>query len=119
MFVRAVVAERDDKKRPWMVCCGGYQSVIMDETLLHCDERAHFPDIEKRDLEAIYRFLSINYLAIVTLGSTGWSGWSDENERYFECTEEDLTSEGRALLGNLRALYGDRGEVILQTWLDT
>ena len=87
-------------------------------------EEFHFPYLHakrERTARQIYgsmgRYMSIPYLAALTLGSTGWSGYSDK-DGYWRCTYEDLTEEGKALYNSIKALYGDN-PLYLQTWLDT
>ncbi len=46
------------------------------------------------------------------------AGWSEKLGRYWQCTEADLTDDGRELLAALRRLYAGH-EVVLTTWLDT
>jgi len=150
MFVRLVVVDPVDLVKPidydnkWVVCCGGYQYLIMDECYQRDDlreipydpdfeinykkrqeyEEFHFPDLNNRekdkdDEKDIYRrYRSIPYLAIMTIGSTGWSGWSDELGGYWYCTFDDLTEEGKELYRNIEKLYPGC-KIYLQTWLDT
>jgi hypothetical protein len=81
-------------------------------------EEYHFPGLkEKHEEQGLSRYASISYLAIINLGATGWSGYHKE-KGYFRCTYNDLTSEGKALYDNLKALYPGR-KLFLQTWLDT
>ena len=62
--------------------------------------------------------VSIDLRAAVTLGSTGWTGYNEEDGLYWRCRYADLTDEGRALYDTMKALYGDAGYLALQTWLD-
>lgn len=88
----------------------------------------HFPDLYQEDAEEAKRIkefygrigdlLSIDYHAVVTMGSTGWSGYSEKNGSWL-CTYDDLTAEGKALYDSLKQLYGDTCQLYLQTWLDT
>lgn len=137
MFVRLVVidsradAEWADK---WVPCCGGYQSFLMDETFMGDDtldrsypededsdrwakrdedysacEHRHFPSLKEG---GPYQYYSRGYLAVVTMGATGWSR-SD-----WTCRYEDLTDRGKDLYNQIRALYGG-AELRLLTFLDT
>ena len=173
MFVRLVVAPIDVPERPedeelgdymeraravdWMVCCGGHQFVLYDESfigddvhpepppwpasfeglsreeieaILHQDqnppaEKFHFPWLEDRNKpaeEGKFRedpYASGAYLCIITLGSTGWSGWNETTKETWKCTYEDLTEQGKMLYNLIQHLYGDKGKIYLQTWLDT
>ena len=133
MFVRAMVTEpnpRCDYNRHnetcWMECCGGTHQVQRDETLLGGVEleRKLWPRLfdangDPRGTESHEQdYLSVPCLAVINLGSTGWSGWVKANKKYWVCTEEDLTGAGRRILENLRDLYPGR-EIHLTTWLDT
>jgi len=60
----------------------------------------------------VREYMSITYLACMTIGSTGWSG-------DFLCTHADLTEEGKALYAMMQKLYGKDCKIALQTWLDT
>jgi hypothetical protein len=142
MFVRLVVMH---PKKGWMQCAGGSVVVLKDECYHGDDNRKepqfrpfpenaseitayfeeenqarivydsyHFPNLDAQGLE---KYMSVPYLCAMTLGSTGWSGFSDELG-YWRCTYEDLTSEGKALYESLRKLYPD-SKIHLQTWLDT
>ena len=104
MFVRLVVEGVEN----FMVCCGGGNSFVEDEVLSGTDNNS------------VHSFLdncSSDYLCIITLGSTGWSGWNDE-AGYWKCSYDDLTSDGKALYQHILALYPE-GKLTLQTWLDT
>jgi hypothetical protein len=81
-------------------------------------EEIHYPWINNEAEKNIYKkFLSIGYYAAILVGSTGWSGYSDEYG-YWICKLEDLTEEGRELVDMIQHLY-PKGKIVLQTWLDT
>jgi len=69
-----------------------------------------FPNI--RDRTSNYRYLSKQFLAAITMGSTGWSG-------EFRCTYDNLTDEGKTLYDSIQKLYAGKGKLHLITWLDT
>ena len=123
MFIRLVVAEKKDIPFDdlWMVCCGGYNYTTLDESYQVDDlgnpEEYHFPNINNYEGTDESRYDSVGYLAALTIGSTGWSGWN--GDEHWHCTYEDLTLEGKQLYDSLKALYGDKYQVLLQTWLDT
>ena len=110
---------------------GGLHQQARGEELL-LEENHHFlhlnleePDQADRSSEAeavrnrirFSQYDSRPYLAVLTLGSTGWSGHS-EDLGYWTCRYEDLTPEGKAVYDALTAAYpGCRAT--LQTWLDT
>lgn len=141
MFVRLVVAENDENSY-WGVCCGGTQSILYDEQLLGDDiardlsfeesvvsfsegfpsENFHFPRLREAFNEPpgkLDPYLSVPYLSIITLGTTGWSGWNESSGEYFRCRYENLTAEGKALYDSIKKLYEGKGTLYLQTWLDT
>lgn len=89
-------------------------------------ENFHFPRIEKEEETSnkaawgfMGRYLSCEYLAVVNLGSTGWSGWRVDNSGHWKCTYQDLTPEGQALYDQIKELYQGFGDLYLITWLDT
>lgn len=85
----------------WPVCFGGGTIVVRR------------PDNPQRA-----PLLSVPYAAVVLLGSTRWSGYSQTAGAYWCATRDRLTDQGRALYGALEALYpGHR--LRLTTWLDT
>jgi len=147
MFVRLVVAElkpQTAKEEAWSVCCGGDNFCYYDEQFLGDDvnpdlseedlgkleespaELLHFPrfpgrhanyDPEKQFL--LDPYTSLPYLCIMTVGSTGWSGWHQGRQEYFRCRFENLTDEGKNLYQMIEKLYENKGQIYLQTWLDT
>ena len=142
MFVRLVIEE--DPGNPTLVCIGGQNQSAMDESLIGTDDfqgnhqtwqearrelerqtLRHFPDSEEdyeigeRSQVTSRRHRSVNYLAVLTLASTGWSGYDDrEPGGYWICQYENLTQEGRALYDGLKTAYPG-ARMTLQTWLDT
>ncbi len=70
------------------------------------------------DVPPTKKSLSIDYYAIVTLGSSGWVGYNREADRYWTCSFDDLTDDGRKLYSTLQTLFGDTAYLALQTWLD-
>ena len=142
MFVRLVVEE--DAQEPTLICSGGENHIMMDEYLVGTDDLQHkyptwqdsrreterqrlrhFPRLEDEHVtwesreRALNRYRSISYMAVLTLGSTGWSGYDDrEPGGYWTCRYGDLTPEGRAMYDGLKATYPG-ARMTLQTWLDT
>jgi len=57
------------------------------------------------------------YSAVVLLGSTEASLYSERLDSYFQVTRDELTEKGLAILEGLEALYGR--EATLVTFLDT
>ena len=118
-----------------IVCTGGMSSFIYDEVFYGTDdkdwtswweqegkldekrnrsiEEEHFPYINSKeeDMDSLQRYGSVQYLAVITMGSTGWSG-------RFRCTYDDLTDEGKELYNNIQKL-DPTGKLVLQTGLDT
>ena len=85
-------------------------------------QQFHFPNFHKKDDEVEFwlkKYLSMEYMAVVMMGSTSWSGWSEEVGHYWRATYADLTDDGKALYDSLRGLYGPNAVPFLQTWLDT
>ena len=124
MFVRVMVPVYDTHPdSSWIECCGGYVHVQMDETPVfdRALEKRLWPRMfdangNPREEHCATDYLSVPCLAVITLGSTGWSG--DNDDGYWQCGEDDLTEDGRAILATLRTLYPDHPPV-LTTWLDT
>ena len=100
MFVRIVALEKDLWE--WSNCCGVEFSYLYNENLIG-DEEPFFPNLDRRDDPVgIDRFLSIEHLCVLSIGSTGWSGWDGEN--YWQCQYADLTDEGKKLFDQVSAL---------------
>lgn len=136
MFVRLVVVEKEFDS--WRQCAGGQISFQFDESLIGDDKnpqhrvdysqlksheefkkadkkswehvRFHFPQINEYGEQ--YQYNSIGYLAVINLGSTGWSNAD------WLCKFEDLTDDGKILYRSIEKLY-DGCDLYLQTWLDT
>lgn len=144
LFVRLVV---EDPNYSFMVCSGGYNPINMDESFIGddqlcvcefcrtgeytmtCRDCVKFSDTfpnwdlpqdkeEQSDYLKSIRYYSIPYIAVVTLGSTGWSGYDNEGSGMWICTYEDLTDSGKALYDSMALAYPD-SKLVLQTWLDT
>lgn len=86
-------------------------------------EKFHFPNIDMEmgdntPKDLFTKYTSTAYLAVITMGSTGWSGWSDEKDRMWNCTYDDLTREGKLLYQIIEDLY-IHCQLYLVTWLDT
>ncbi len=54
-------------------------------------ERYYFPQLGNEMVKRITQYLSRPFLAVVVLGSTGWSGWHETEKHYWTCRLEDLT----------------------------
>lgn len=142
MYVRLVVGTISNKLDTYkhVVCAGGDNVIIKDGVLLSTDthRRRNYADLERDmesrqrweqrtfpnlfdnvfDTDTLRRYQSIPYLAIVTIGSTGWSGWHIKKEAYWSCTYNDLSDAGQGLYQSLASLYPNC-LLTLQTWLDT
>lgn len=137
-YVRLVVIDPNEAKDDsWMLCCGGHSRVMMDGAYVRDDVRPdrdynvqeehdkyvlhHFPDhggddeLEKRTQN---KYESIDYLAVVTLGSAGVAFYDTQKDDSWFCTYSDLTEAGKRLYDGLKILY-DGCEIIIQTWVDT
>lgn len=64
------------------------------------------------------RRLSMDLLAAITLGSTGWAGFDEAEQLYWRCRYADLTEPGRRIYDDLKDLYAGTGSLALQTWVD-
>lgn len=129
----------------WMQCCGGANFCYNDEIYItNKENEPEFPEQEVYSLEeygntlneiSAYREnqvreifpryntdhldsgISRDFLAVMTIGSTGWSGEND-NLDIWECKFEDLTDEGKTLFRMMEKLYPNC-TVKLLTFLDT
>lgn len=84
-------------------------------------ESYHFPYLHQDDTSLFIKLskqMSRPYLAAIVLGTTGWSGWSDEKQSYWECSFDDLSDEGKDLYRKFESLY-PQSEIHLLTFLDT
>lgn len=80
----------------------------------------HFPYINESDLDDWQtKYGSVPYHTAIRMGTTGWSGWNEEEKHYWKCTYDDLTEDGKALYDMIKKLYGETCVLYLQTWLDT
>lgn len=74
--------------------------------------------VKTGDFRPEEKSVSIDLLAAVTLGSTGWAGYNEDEGLYWRCRFTDLTEDGQALYNTMKTLYGETGYLALQTWLD-
>ena len=144
MFVRLVVDNINEYGGEFMVCCGGNNHVFYDESFIGTDyfpegydrpnfnsdeiSRREFPRLDKevRVLEYFWKdklfelekYMSVPYLVVMTIGSTGWSGYYEKKEQYWRASYADLTDEGKRLYNSIAEAY-DGYPIHLQTWLDT
>lgn len=147
MVVKLVVIDvraHDDPHR-FEKCCGGYVRDILSESFVGDDQfpfptfteqadqpadleneqarlkawdARHFPRINEEMVVGVDRFISREYLAVLVIGTTGWSGFNDGTGRYFECVFNSLTDEGQLLYRQIAALYPG-ARLHLLTFLDT
>ncbi len=144
MLVKLVVCDNREFDAQFGECCGVSVTDVLQESFVGDDQRPkpvsrdgcdsledlqaeqvaraawqayHFPHANDSG-GGVEQFLSRSYLASLVLGSTGWSGWHEGEERYWECRFDDLTVEGKALYEQLKALYPGC-DVHLLTFLDT
>lgn len=89
-------------------------------------ENFHFPYLRmkkhpqmSRQFGKAYKYISIEYLAAIVIGTTGWSGWNEEKKEYWKCSYDDLNPAGQDLYQSIEELYGPDCQIYLQTWLDT
>lgn len=123
MVVKLVVVDDDNNSN--QACCGAFIIDFLNESLVGDDsalaeelpERYHYPNVDG-DFDPAIKYVSRPYLAAVVLGSTGWSGWNDTEGRYWQCTYQDLTEQGKVLYQQFRDLYPG-AKLHLLTFLDT
>lgn len=75
----------------------------------------HFSNYYTRDKnlpDPLHRYISIPYLACITLGSARWAPHD------WRCEHKDLTAAGKALCTQLYSLYGNTAKLLLQTRQD-
>lgn len=128
------------------VCCGAGVTEVMAENLVGDDKRPspkeplgkprtyrqivksqkdwekwteyHFPGLFDNEPAREYRRnLSVGYAAVILMGSTGWSGYSDKNGSWV-CKYSDLTADGKKLYNMVKKMY-PKQELHLLTYLDT
>ncbi len=81
-------------------------------------EAFHFPNLTDKNAEGYEKYLSKPYAASLYIGSTGWSGYSQEKQAYWYCTYGDLGETGKQLYNTIKRTYPNC-KLYLQTWLDT
>jgi hypothetical protein len=145
MVVKLVVCDNRPFDDQFGICCGASVTDVLSESLVGDDKRQkpvhsqkyesvedvkaehdarnawmayHFPRENDNSVEGIERYLSREYMAAVVIGSTGWSGWSEEAGEYWQCAFDDLTDDGKALYRQVEKLYSGC-ELHLLTYLDT
>lgn len=145
MVVKLVVCDNREFDDQFGMCCGASVTDLMGESFVGDDRRPkplppenydsieavqaeqdafnawrayHFPRTDDSTVEGVERYLSRDYLAAMVLGTTGWSGWHETEDKYWECRFDDLTDEGKALYRQIEALYPGC-DLHLLTFLDT
>lgn len=123
MVVKLVVLDNRDPDQAFPKCFGAEISEIYTETVVGSDQGFqsgdYFPHIYSDDMISdLTRNASIPSLAVLTLGTTGWSGYSKEEGNYWLCTFDDLTEDGKDLYRKIEALYAGC-KLHLLTVLDT
>jgi hypothetical protein len=138
MVVKLVVCDNRELDDQFSVCCGGHVTDLLNESLVGDDRRPqpsaeavleeqkaiddwneyHFPSMHDADGRDIGRYLSRGYLAVIVMGTTGWSGWNESEGRYWQCEFDDLSDDGKALYRQIEKLYPGC-ELHLLTFLDT
>lgn len=142
MFV-VLFVPMDDVVDGWSQCCGPNAYMVLSECFKASDcmpdqtpkefpttpegfdeydkksravEVFYFPKSDDSSIKGYERYLSQEALSIVTIGTTGWSGYSDENG-YWSCGFNDLTLQGKELYSLLWRLHGIKPHIL--TFLDT
>jgi hypothetical protein len=80
-------------------------------------ELYHYPLLHHPDESEEVRNRSRDYLAVIVIGSTGWSGLHTADSYDWKCRREDLTVEGRTFYAHVQAQYPGC-ELHLLTFLD-
>lgn len=147
MFVKLVVCDNRKFANQFGICSGAQVYDILAESLIADDRRPspepieeyasasveaieaeqrssaeweayHFPRLADPQANGHDRFMSRDYLAVLVLGTTGWSGWHVEEERSWNCQFDDLNEEGKSLYRQMQTLY-EGCEIHLLTFLDS
>lgn len=145
MIVKLVVCEPRGEHDKFTICCGAYVRDILSESFIADDRRPrpknmvdeesienidkyynsqqeweayHFPFHNDDTMDGVDKFLSIEYLAVVVMGNTGWSGYNETIGEYWQCGFDDLTEDGKLLYKQFEKLYPGC-ELHLLTFLDT
>lgn len=145
MVVKLVVCDNRAFDDQFGICCGASVIDMLTESFVGDDRRPqpeplesfdsveavraeqqafldweayHFPRIGDSAAEGADQFLSRSYLAVMVMGSTGWSGVHKESGQYWQCTFDDLSEEGKSLYCQFEQLYSGC-ELHLLTFLDT
>ena len=137
MFVRLVIPDTYPPNSMESAC--GHNVIAMDGILIHddnppssciCNHCAQSSPRDRKQASLIHRHFpepqqaqdpdspnSVNYLAVLTIGSTNWAGRHRDTKEHWRCTQADLTPQGKALHATLERLY-PRSQPCIQTWLD-
>lgn len=136
MVVKLVVYGDEEFNDKFVMCCGAHVYDINeglagdDKTSKDGDSSSneddgswltnHYPNMFDDDIDfsGVEKYISRDYLAAIVLGTTGWSGFKTGGHKYWTCTFEDLTDQGKALYKQIEALYPG-AEIHLLTYLDT
>lgn len=131
MFVRLVVEDVSDPgggRSQFMACIGGRNYVLWDEEFIGSDRsrtyeelvneiKDFFPWMDDRENCIGDPDMSVGCMAVLTLGSTNWSGFK-ENDGYWLCRYADLSDFGKQIYDSMQQAYPE-AKLTLQTWLDT
>lgn len=119
MFVHLVFEVADNLNDSFVNCCGPHSiHVIRAEEFMGNEENENsfFPNTEEK-ADNYLRYLSVPLLAAICLGSSGGSWYNNETDEYWQCSEKDLTDEGKEFVRMLEKLYNRKGKFV--TFLDT
>jgi hypothetical protein len=95
-----------------------FDSVTEYYNRLNAWTKRHFPFVDDETKTLQERNGYRRCLERVEIGATKWSGYSDEEGRYWHCTYDDLTDEGKKLYNELKQKYPGR-QVHIMTFLET
>ena len=81
-------------------------------------QQRHFPGTGDPMRTGYESLLSRDYLAVIVMGSTGWTGIDRQTKEPWWCIFDDLTEDGKALCKQIASLYPN-ASLHLLTFVDT
>ena len=100
----------------WSQCCEVFATEPLANVLAASDSILDNTDPDYHYYSGDSPSGMIPCYAIVTIGSTGWSGYN-ASKGYWKCQLEDLTEDGKHLYHRLHDLYNVKPHIL--TYLDT
>lgn len=93
-------------------------ALVAEQSAFNAARAYHYPAYSTEPKEEGILYFSREYLAVLVLGTTGWTGIRESNSEAWVCGLGDLSEEGKALYAKLKALY-EGCELHLVTFIDT